>query len=169
MRTHFIIAFIHKLIFLLVQDLDDPHFKKVHIQLDMHYIVYTTLVGVCRSSAGDEHLREYHEAMELESGLRCEQPSNFSIFLTCYLKGKYKRWSSIRPPCAKCSRDAPCLCTTCTNMQGDEALLLLKTRPATERVLVIHQNREVAKYAKEKQNREKITSERARIIQHFSP
>jgi hypothetical protein len=65
----------------------------------------------------------------------------FSVFLPCYLKGKYKRWPSIRPPCAECPRDAPRLCTTCTNMHGDEALLLLKTRPATECVLVIHQNR----------------------------
>jgi hypothetical protein len=46
--------------------------------------------------------------------------------------------------------DTPHLCTTCTNMHEDETLLLLKTRPATECVLVIHQNREVAKYAKEK-------------------
>jgi hypothetical protein len=50
-------------------------------------------------------------------------------------------------------------------MHGDETLLLLKNRPATERVLVIHQNREVTKYAKEKTKQEKITSERARIIQ----
>jgi hypothetical protein len=101
--------------------------------------------------------------MELESGLRCEQPSSFSVFLPCYLKGKYNRWPPIRPPCAECPRNVPRLCTTCTNMHGDEALLLLKTRPATERVLVIHQNREVAEYAKKKQNREKITSERASL------
>jgi hypothetical protein len=58
--------------------------------------------------------------------LRYERSSSFSVFLPCYLKGKYKRWPSIRPPCAECPRDASRLCTTCTNMHGDEALLLLK-------------------------------------------
>jgi hypothetical protein len=69
--------------------------------------------------------------------LRCERPSSFSVFLPYYLKGKYKRWPSIRPPCAECPCDVPRLCTTCTNMHEDEALLLLKTRPAIEHVLVI--------------------------------
>jgi hypothetical protein len=98
-------------------------------------------VGVRRSSAGDEHLQEDHEAMELESWFVLRTTEQLSVFLPCYLKEKYKRWPSIRPPCAECPRDAPRLCTTCTNMHGDETLLLLKTRPATERVLVIHQNR----------------------------
>jgi hypothetical protein len=72
-------------------------------------------------------------------GLRCKRPSSFSVFLPCYLKGKYKRWplhylhehAWRRGPAT--AKDSPSH-RTCT---GDPP------------------------------KQEKITSERARIIQHI--
>jgi hypothetical protein len=87
--------------------------------------------------------------------LRCERPSSFSVFLPCYLKGKYKRWLSIRPPCAECPRDAP----PPLHYLHEHAW---RRGPATPKDSPSHRT-----CTGDPPKQEKITSERARIIQHF--
>jgi hypothetical protein len=114
-------------------------------------------VGVRRSSAGDEHLREDHEAMELESWFALRTTEQLFCFLALLFKGKIQE-VAVDPAAMRGvpARRAPPL-----HYLHEHAW---RRGPATPKDSPSHRT-----CTGDPPKQEKITSERARIIQHFSP
>jgi hypothetical protein len=114
-------------------------------------------VGVRRSSTGDEHLREDHEAMELESWFALRTTEQLFCFLALLFKGKIQE-VTVDPAAMRGvpARRAPPL-----HYLHEHAW---RRGPATPKDSPSHRT-----CTGDPPKQEKITSERARIIQHFSP
>jgi hypothetical protein len=114
-------------------------------------------VGVRRSFAGDEHLREDHETMELESRFALRTTEQLFCFLALLFKGKIQE-VSVDPAAMRGvpARPAPPL-----HYLHEHAW---RRGSATPKDSFSHRT-----CTGDPPKQEKITSERSRIIQHFSP